>query len=68
MSKKLEITKEYGSNSWGLKGLTLEELRALYESVRTADLPAARNLHDVKEILEETFSNLNNKDNGKRNI
>lgn len=68
MSKKLEITKEYGSNSWGLNGLTLEELRALYEAVRTADLPAARNLHDVKEILEETFSNLNNKDNGKRNI
>ena len=68
MSKKLEITKEYGSNSWGLNGLTLEELRALYEAVRTADLTAARNLHDVKEILEETFSNLNNKDNGKRNI
>jgi len=68
MSKKLEITKEYGSNSWGLKGLTLEELRALYEAVRTADLPAARNLHGVKEILEETFSNLNNKDNGKRKI
>lgn len=68
MSKKLEITKEYGSNSLGLKGLTLEELRALYEAVRTTDLPAARNLHDVKEVLEETFSNLNNKDNGKRNI
>lgn len=68
MSKELEITKEYGSNSWGLKGLTLEELRALYEAVRTANLPAARNLHDVKEILEETFSNLNKKDNGKRNI
>lgn len=68
MSKELEITKEYGKNSWGLKGLTLEELRALYEAVRTVDLPAARNLHDVKEILEETFSNLSNKDNGKRNI
>lgn len=68
MSKELEITKEYGKNSWGLKGLTLEELRALYEAVRTVDLSAARNLHDVKEILEETFSNLNNKDNGKRNI
>lgn len=68
MSKELEITKEYGKNSWGLKGLTLEELRALYEAVKTEDLPAARNLHDVKEILEETFSNLNNKDNGKRNI
>ena len=68
MSKELEITKEYGSNSWGLKGLTLEELRALYEAVRTADLPAARNLQDVKEILEETFSNLNKKDDGKRNI
>lgn len=68
MSKELEITKEYGSNSWGLNGLTIEELRALYEAVRTADLPAARNIHDVKEILEETFSNLNNKDNGKRNI
>ena len=68
MSKKLEITKEYGSNSLGLKGLTLEELRALYEAVKAADQPAARNLHDVKEILEETFSNLNNKNNGKRNI
>ena len=65
MSKELEITKEYGKDSWGLKGLTLEELRALYEAVRTTD---PRNLHDVKEILEETFSNLNNKDNGKRNI
>lgn len=41
MSKELEITKEYGKNSWGLKGLTLEELRALYEAVRTANLPAA---------------------------
>ena len=68
MSKELEITKEYGSNSWGLKGLTLEELRAIYEAVRTADLPASRNLHDVKDILEETFSNLNNKNNGKCNI
>ena len=67
MSKELEITR-YGRDSWDLKGLTLEELSALYEAVRTADLPASRNLHDVKEILEVTFSNLNNKDNGKRNI
>lgn len=59
MSKELEITR-YGRDSWDLKGLTLEELRALYEAVRTAELPAARYLHDVKEFLEETFSNLNN--------
>ena len=66
MSKELEITKEYGKNSWGLKGLTLEELRALYEAVKTADLPAARNLHDVKEILEETLNNLNTKKQWKK--
>lgn len=57
MSKNVELTKEFGKDSYGIKGLTLEELRALHEAVKSANLPAARNLQDVRELLNETFNN-----------
>lgn len=56
MNKQLEITKELGKDSWGLKGMTGEEIRAIHEAVNTAHLPAARKLQSVKELLEETFN------------
>ena len=55
--KGLEITTtSTNPRHWGIKNMTSEEIHAVYEAIKTAQLPTARNLHDLKELLEETFN------------
>lgn len=55
--KELEITVTSTTpRRYGLKNLTRAELQALYAAVKAAHHPDARELYDIKQILEETLN------------
>lgn len=55
MSNELRVTKtQLSPNRWAIENLTDEELVAIREAIGTAVLPTARNLQDLKSLLDDT--------------
>lgn len=55
MSNELKVTKtQLNPNCWTIENLTDEELNAVREALGTASLPTARNLQDLKSLLDDT--------------
>lgn len=55
MSNELRVTKtQLSPNRWAIENLTDKELVAIREAIGTAALPTARNLQDLKSLLDDT--------------